>query len=133
MRQIILINIFYNQNKNIPEYMDVFLETDIGVLKLYGTNFLLTDYNSVQSVNRADIDTLKEKYGPLIISECRHTYDSNVYLLISNSFILAIEYNLNSGFRHSVQEFRIIEDLYNKNKDELEEFRTLNIVSIPAG
>ena len=78
------------------------------------------------------IDSLKEKYGNLKIEEVRKTYDNNMYLLISGKFILAIEYVLNSNFEHSVQEFRIIEDIEGLNKTELDDFKELEIVELPS-
>lgn len=111
----------------------MYLETNIGVLKVYTTCLDFVNDNALQSMNRLDeIDKLKEKYGNLNIEEVRRTYDNNMYFLISGKFILAIEYALNSNFEHSVQEFRIIEDIDGLNKIELDDFKELDIVELPS-
>lgn len=133
MNKLELINIFYRQNKDIPEYMDIFFETNFGVLKYNITSLDLREFNEFGEMNRGDeIDNLRNKYGKLYIDEVRITYDNNMYLLISGKFILAIEYILNSNFTHSVQEFRVIEDIYGVNKTEFDDFKELDIVELPS-
>ena len=132
MSRIFLQDVYYCQNKEIKEYMDIFLKTDIGILQPYGFSFGLVNPDNLQSTNRlSELDKLKEKYGKLCIDEARVTYDSNLYLLISGKFILAIEYILNSTFEHSVQEIRIIDDIYDSNKIEFDEFKELDVVKLP--
>lgn len=112
--------------------MDIFLETDIGVLKVYVGSFGFVNPDNLQSTKRLnELDKFKEKYGKLCIDEARVTYDSNLYLLISGKFILAIKYILNSTFEHSVQEIRIIDDIYDLNKIEFDEFKELDDVKLP--
>jgi hypothetical protein len=89
------------------------------------------DCNELREFTRIEeINMLREKYGRLYINEARKTYDNNIYILISNKFILAIEYILNSSFTYSLQEFRVIEDIYDSNKTELDEFKELEIIKI---
>ena len=132
MTRIFLQDVYYCQHKEIKEYMDIFLETDIGILQTYGFSFGLVSPDNLQSTNRlSELDKLKEKYGKLCIDEARVTYDSNLYLLISGKFILAIEYILNSTFEHGVQEIRIIDDINDSNKIEFDEFKELDVVKLP--
>ncbi|ATL48195.1 hypothetical protein COR50_14060 [Chitinophaga caeni] len=133
MSKLELINIFYRQNKDIPGYMDIFFETNFGVLKYNITSLDFRKFNEFGEMNRgSEIDNLRNKYGKLYIDEVRITYDSNMYLLISGKFILAIEYILNLDFKHSVQEFRIIEDIYGANKTDFEDFKELDIIELPS-
>jgi hypothetical protein len=127
-----LINLYYSQNKEIPEYRDIFIETNYGFLKVFVTHLAFREVSDIKSMERLDeIDYLKDKYGDLFIQEIRKTYDNDIYLLISGKFILAIEYVLNSNFKNSVQEFRIIEDIHNTNNDELNSFNELELVELP--
>ena len=133
MNNLEVINIFYRQNRDIPEYMDVFFETSIGLLKNNIVSINFTDPINLKETNRAEwLDRLKEICGKLYIREVRVAYDNNMYLLISDKFILAIEYILNSTFEHSVQEFRIIEDIYGVNKTEFDDYKKLDIVELPS-
>ena len=132
MSRIYLNSIYYLQNKEVKEYKDIFLETDRGILKVYITYLDFVNINNLQSMSRLnEIDALKEKYGKLYIEEVRRTYDNDMYLLISGKFILVIEYVLNSNFEHSIQEFRVIEDIHSSKKTELEDFKQLEIVELP--
>jgi hypothetical protein len=133
MSNIYLNNIYYQQNKEVKEYKDIFLEIDTGVLKVYITSLNFVSIDNLQSMNRLnEMDALKEKYGKLYIEEVRRTYDNDMYLLISGKFILVIEYVLNSNFEHSVQEFRIIEDIHGSNKKDLDDFKKFDIVKLPS-
>ncbi len=133
MNNLELINIFYRRNKDIPEYMDIFFETNFGILKYNITSLDFSEFNKFGEMNRAEeIDKLRNKYGKLYIDETRITYDSNMYLLISGKFILAIEYILNSSFIRSVQEFRVIEDIHGSNKSDFEDFKELDIIKYPS-
>jgi len=133
MDNLELINIFYRQNKDVAEYRDIFFETDLGMIGVYGIGFKFVDSSSIQSTDRLhELDEFRKKYGTLYIVEARGTYDNNLYLLISGKFILAIEYIPNSTFEHSVQEFRVIEDIYDSNKAELDDFEELDIVKLPS-
>ncbi len=133
MTRIFLQDVYYCQNKEIKEYMDIFLETDIGILQTYGFSFGLVSPDNLQSTKRLnELDKLKEKYGKLSIDEARVTYDSNLYLLISGKFILAIEYILNSTFEQSLQEIRLIDDINDTNKIEFDEFKELDAVILPV-
>ena len=132
MSRIYLNSIYYLQNKEVKEYKDIFLETDRGILKVYITYLDFVNINNLQSMSRLnEIDALKEKHGKLYIEEVRRTYDNDMYLLISGKFILVIEYVLNSNFEHSIQEFRVIEDIHSSKKTELEDFKQLEIVELP--
>src|SRR5690348_6722241 len=112
MDNLELINIFYRQNKDVPEYMDIFFETNMGNLECNVASIRFLEPSIPEDVNRVvEIDDLKSKYGKLDITEARNTYDNNKYILISDKFILGIEYTLNSNYSNSIQEFRIIEDI----------------------
>ena len=127
-----LNNIYYRRNEEIEEYKDIFLETNMGILRVYITSLDFVNVDNLHSMDRlSEIDALKKKYGKLYIEEVRRTYDNNMYLLISGRFIFAIEYILNSSFKYSVQEFRIIEDIFGLNKTELDDFKELDIVELP--
>lgn len=133
MSRIYLKEIYYCQNKEIEAYKEVFLETDIGILKVNITSLDFENINDVKSLSRLnEIDIFKKKYGDLYIEEVRRTYDNDIYLLISGKFILVIEYVLNSNFQHSVQEFRIIENIDSSNKIEFDDFKELDIVKLPS-
>ena len=132
MSRIFLKDVYYHQNKEIKEYIDIFLETDIGILQAYGVGFDFVNKDILQATTRLyELDKLREKYGRFYIDEVRGTYDSNLYILISGKFILAIEYILNSNFEYSLQEIRIIEDIYSLNKTEFDDFKELDIVKLP--
>jgi hypothetical protein len=133
MNRIYLNDIYYRKNKEIEEYKDIFLETDIGVLGVYSTSLNFEIIEQLQLLNRLkELDIFKAKYGRLYIEEVRRTYDNDIYLLISGKFILVIEYTLNSNFKYSIQEFRIINDIDNLNKIELDDFRELEIIDLPS-
>ncbi len=133
MSRIFLQDVYYCQHKEIKEYMDIFLETDIGILQTYGFSFGFVNPDNLQSTKRLnELDKFKEKYGILCIDEARVTYDSNLYLLISGKFILAIEYILNSTFEQSLQEIRLIDDINDTNKIEFDEFKELDAVILPV-
>ncbi|HTE32691.1 MAG TPA: hypothetical protein VK666_20060 [Chryseolinea sp.] len=133
MKSLELINIFYRQNKDVAEYRDIFFETNMGMIEVYGVGFEFVDSSRMQSTDRLhELDEFKKKYGNLYIVEARGTYDNNLYLLISGKFILAIEYILNSTFEHSVQEFRVIENIHGSNKAEFDEFKELDFVKLPS-
>ncbi len=130
---ITLNDIYYRQNENVLEYKDIFLATSIGVVRVYAASLDFVNDDYLQLTQRLnEIDDLREKYGNLNIDEVRKTYDNNIYFLISGKFLLAIEYILNSNFKYSVQEFRIIEDIDGLNKAELEDFNELDIVELPS-
>jgi len=74
---------------------------------------------------------LKNVYRKLLITGMRKTYDNNIYILISNVFILAIEYCLNSEFENSTQEIRVIENLAINTEFSLTDFESLEIISFP--
>lgn len=133
MKKIVLNNIYYKQNKETEGYKDIYLETSIGVLRVYVACLDFEIDINLQSMFRLiEIDKLKEKYGSLYIDEVRRTYDNDMYLLLSGKLLLAIQYILNSNFEHSVQEFRTIEDIEGLNKSELEEFKGLDVVVLPS-
>jgi hypothetical protein len=130
---ITLKDIYYRQNEEIFEYMDIYLETNIGVLTLSVSSLGFANDVNLQLMNRvSEIDGLKAKYGDLNIMEVRRTYDNDIFFLISGRFILAVEYILNSNFKHSVQEFRIIEDLGELHKVDFEDFKKLDKVELPS-
>jgi hypothetical protein len=132
MNRILLKNIYYCQNKDVTEYMDIFFETNLGILKNKITSIGFIDPFNLRTINRLEeLDLFREKYGNLYIDEVRITYDNNMYILISEKFILAIEYVLNTYSKHSVQEFRIIDNIDSSNKIELDEFKELDIVKLP--
>jgi hypothetical protein len=133
MVYIELINIYYRQTKDIPEYLDIFFETNIGMLKLNIRTIHLIEYSDLEGMTRAEeIETFRGIYGPLYINEARVSYDNNIYILISGKLILAIEYSLNSNFKYSVQEFRVIENIHTSNKHEFDDFKELEIVQLPS-
>lgn len=133
MIRIFLNEIYYRPNKDVAEYLNIFFETNIGILKNNVTSIDIVNTDSLQFTRRLDeLDKFKEKYGTLYIDEVRITYDNNMYLLISGKFILAIEYVLNSNFRHSVQEVRIIENIDTSNKIEFDDFKELDTVRLPG-
>ena len=130
---ITLKNIYYKQNEEVIEYKDIYLETSMGVLRLYVSGLGVENNANLELMDRlTEIDDLKEKYGNLNIDEIRRTYDNDIYLLLSGKFILAIEYILNSSFNHSIQEFRIIEDVNGQNKKELENFKEMDLLELPV-
>lgn len=129
---IILNNVYYKQNNEILEYKDIYLDTSVGVLKVFAACLDFENDAEIESMYKLkEMDSLRDKYGNLTIDEVRRTYDSNMYLLISGKFLFAIEYVLNSNFKHSVQEFRIIEEIHELNKTEFEDFKELDIVELP--
>lgn len=129
---ITLNNIYFKQNKEILEYKDIYLETSVGILKVYISCLDFVNDADIELMDKIkEIDNLRDVYGRLSIEEVRRTYDSNMYLLISGKFLLAIEYVLNSNFIHSVQEIRIIEDIHGLNKAEFENFQELDLVELP--
>ena len=114
------------------EYKDIYLDTNIGMLKIYNACLDFANEAEIESMYKLnEIDSLRDVYGNLTIDEVRRTYDSNIYLLITGKFLLAIEYVLNSNFKHSIQEFRIIEDIHGPNKTEFEDFKELDIMELP--
>jgi hypothetical protein len=127
-----LKNLYYHSNREIKEYKDIFLETDIGII---GVNVTCLDFVVVDNLNSMyrlnEIDALREKYGQLYIEEVRKTYDNDIYMLMSGMFILAIEYALNSDFEHSIQQFRTIEDIRYLNKQEFNDFKELDLLNLP--
>jgi hypothetical protein len=131
---ITIKDIYYRQNEEVFEYKDIYIETNIGVLRLYVSSLRFVNDVNLQSMHRvSEIDGLKVKYGDLNIVEVRRTYDNDIFFLISGRFILAVEYILNSNFKHSVQDFRIIEDLDELHKRDLEDFKELDKVELPSG
>jgi hypothetical protein len=131
---ITLKDIYHRQNEEIFEYMDIFLETNIGVLTLSVSSLGFANDVNLQLMHRVnEIDGLKVKYGDLNIVEVRRTYDNDIFFLISGRFILAVEYILNSNFKHSVQELRIIEDLGELHRRDFEDFKNLDKVELPSG
>jgi len=132
MKKIELVDIYYRQNADVKEYLDIYFNTTVGVLKNNITSLDIVLIDTFYSSNRlVEMDTMKEKYGNLFIEEARKTYDNDMYLLISNKWILAIEYVLNSTSEHSFQEFRFIEDINASNKDQLIFFESLEKVKLP--
>lgn len=133
MRRIYLKDVYYCQNNEVKEYKNIFLETDLGVLRCNISTFNFVNIVDLQSMNRLwEIDGLKDKYGVLDIEEVRKTHDNDIYILLAGQFILAIEYVLNSNFQHSTQEFRIIDNIASSNQAELYNFKELEIVELPA-
>lgn len=102
-----LKNIYYRQNKDVEEYMDVFFETDKGVLQANYARMNEAIIEKDPEFNRLEIiDVMRTRYGKLYLEEVRRTYDNDMFFLLSGKFILAIEFVLNSNFKHSTQEFR---------------------------
>jgi hypothetical protein len=133
MNRPLLKNILYCQNKDVAEYKDIFFETNLGIFKNNLTSIDIQENINLKGFDRlVELDEFKEKYGELFIDEIRITYDNNMYLLISQKIFLAIEYVPNSYFEHSVQEFRIIEDIYDLNKNEFDDFKELDIIKFPT-
>ena len=131
MNRILLKDIYCCQNKDITEYMDIFFETNLGIFKNEITSNAFTDSFDLRAVKRlGKLDLFREKYGNLYIDEVRVTYDNDMYILISGKFILAIEYVINSYFVHSVQQFRIIDDIHDLNKVEFNDFKELDIIDL---
>jgi hypothetical protein len=131
---ITIKDIHYRQNEEVFEYKDIYIETNIGVLRLYVSSLGFANDVNLQLMHRLnEINGLKTKYGDLNIMEVRRTYDNDIFFLISGRFILAVEYILNSNFNHSVQEFRIIEDLGELHKADFEDFKELDKVELPSG
>jgi len=132
MEKVILNNVYYQQNSEVKEYIDIFFDTDRGVLKYNLTSLDIVDTNNFLSMMRVDdIDKMKSKYGLLFIDEVRKTYDNDMYFLISGKWILAIEYILNSTLNHSSQEIRFIDDIDTVNKEQVVFFKELDLVSLP--
>lgn len=132
MSRILLKNVYYVQNKDTEEYMDIYFETNLGTLKNNLTSLDFTEHEGLKEMNRLEeLDKFRKKYGTLYIDEVRVTYDSNMYILISKKIILVIEYILNSNFKQSVQEFRVIDNIDSLNKTEFIEFKELDIVKLP--
>ena len=132
MNNIELINVYYQENKSVTGYMDIFLETNIGFLKHNVTSLNITEPPETKYLFKVNnIPELKNKYGKLYIIECRLTYDNNMYLLLSGIIILAIEYILNPNLRGTIQEIRFIEFLDGINICELNDFKDLDIIPLP--
>lgn len=130
-----LKEVYYSESREINGYKDIFLQTSSGILRLYGTTFRIvsdTDSDLQSRIRLTELDTFKNKYGDLYITEIRKTYDNDIYILLSEKLILAIEYNLNSNFENSIQEFRFIEDIYNSNKAEFDNFKELDIIDLSS-
>ena len=124
---------FLSANEDVTEFKDIYFETSIGVLKHNVTRIDFDDCNSLGKMCRVEeIDRLRKKYGKLYINEARKTYDNNMYLLISEKFILAIEYILNSSFTNSIQELRVIEDIQGNNMTEFDDFKELDVIELPS-
>ncbi len=131
MNNILLENIFYCQNKDVAQYMDIYFETNLGMFQNNLTSIDILKNINLGEINRlVELDKFKEKYGKIHINEIRITYDNDMYLLISEKFILAIEYIPNTYFEHSVQQFRVIEDIWSSNKAEFDNFKELDIIKI---
>ena len=131
MNRIYLKDVYYRQNKKIKEYKDIFLETDIGILKIFPAALNLEVINELHTLDRLyELDSFKTKYSELWIEEVRRTYDSDIYLLVSDKFLVVIEYTLNSNFEDSTQEFRIIDNIKSSNKSELDTFNELEIIQL---
>ena len=131
MNRIYLKDVYYRPNKKIKEYKDIFLETDIGILKIFPAALNLEVINELHTLDRLyELDSFKTKYSELWIEEVRRTYDSDIYLLVSDKFLVVIEYTLNSNFEDSTQEFRIIDNIKSSNKSELDTFNELEIIQL---
>ncbi len=132
MSRLLLKEVYYRQNKDIREYLDIYFETNLGILKNNLQSLDLIKFNELGELTRVEeLDRIREKYGDLYIDEVRITYDSNMYILVSGKFIFAIEFIPNSNFNHSVQELRIIENIYSENKIEYDDFKELEILKLP--
>ena len=126
-----LNSIYYCQNYDINEYMDILLETDQEWLKLNITSFDKVLPEKMKSMEKLDeFELMKEKYGALYINDIRRTYDNDIYILLSEKLFLIIEYALSSNSNLSVQQFRFVEDIQNVNKKVLDFFKELHPVKI---
>jgi hypothetical protein len=132
LNNILLNHILYQKNKEKGEIQDIFLDTSIGVFKIYPACFDLVLIDNINLMNKIiEIEDLKQKYANLYISEVRRSYDNNLYLLISDKLIIAIEYVFNSYSKNSIQEFRIIDNIYDSNLADFEEFKEQDVVEFP--
>jgi hypothetical protein len=130
MNKLQLKNIYYRKNQEIEEYRDIFIETNKGVLEA-GALLDLVEEEGLLSMTRLEkLDILKKTYGELYINEARRTYDNDLYFLISDSFLLVIEYVLTSTSKLSIQEFRLIEDIHSTNQNELLGFKEMDLIDL---
>lgn len=107
--------------------MQVLFLTNKAVYEISVASVSKTTVFNIGGFVRAEfLDDLKAKYGDLQINDARITDDNDKYFLIANSFLLILYYELTSAFNNSVQDFRIVEDIYGINKAELTGFFDLD-------
>jgi hypothetical protein len=127
MEDIFLEDIYTRTDDLIPEYLGVLFLTNKATYQVSVTSVSKTTVFNISGFTRAGfLDNLKAKYGDLQITDARITYDNDKYFLIGNSFLLVLYYELTSAFNNSIQDFRIIEDIYGMNKTELTDFLELD-------
>jgi hypothetical protein len=127
MQDIFLEDIYTRTDNLIPEYLEVLFITNKATYQVSVTSVSKTTVFNISGFIRADfLDNLKTKYGDLQITDSRITYDNDKYFLIGNSFLLVLYYELTSAFNNSIQDFRIIEDIYGMNKAEFTDFLELD-------
>lgn len=132
MENIILQEIYTRPDPNIPEYLEVLFLTNNGIYEVSVTSLFLKAHPDTNGYKKADItDNLKAKYGSLKITESRITYDNDKYFLIANKFILVLGYQLNSNSDRNIQCFWAIEDIFDSNKTEYDEFKLLDKLNFP--
>jgi hypothetical protein len=124
---IFLDEIYTRGDELIPEFMQVLFLTNKAVYEISVASVSKTTVFNIGGFARAEfLDNLKAKYGDLQINDARITDDNDKYFLIANSFLLILYYELTSAFNNSVQDFRIVEDIYGINKAELTGFFDLD-------
>jgi hypothetical protein len=130
MPMLIIESVYTKADENIPGYLEVLFEMNLGFYKAGVCTFQkINEYDLTMYDKSEFITDLKAKYGQLAISEMRITYDNDKYFLISSSFLLVLGYRLDSAGKDS-NEFWIIEDLHGSNKHDLEEFYAMDTFKI---
>ena len=131
MANLTIKSIYTKQDEQIPEYLVVVFETNHGLYQVgYGHFDLVTGLNLLDFAKQDFLEELKSKYGVLEIIDLRVTYDNDMYFLVSNKFLLVLEFTLSSMTEHSINEFRIEEDIHGSNSSSLSDFYKLDKVAL---
>lgn len=74
-----LLNLYYRQNRDVPEYMDILLATNKGIFRPHGQSVRTVDQVDSRAFSEWNqIEKQRRNIGPLFIEEVRATEDSNI-------------------------------------------------------
>ncbi|HEV8271011.1 MAG TPA: hypothetical protein VGQ04_06860 [Chitinophagaceae bacterium] len=131
MTNLTIEAIYTKQDEQVPEYLIVVFNTNQGLYQVgYGHFYKAKDINLGDFVKSKFLDNLQSKYGILEIVDLRVTYDNDMYFLISNKFLLVLGFTLSSTTEHNINEFWVEEDIYDSNRNALDNFFELDKVAL---